>query len=200
MKKECLFCKKSLKDGSEAVYHQKTHGFYCPECLKKFLEKKGEDEEKILNDFKNLVLMALKNNSKASSPEKNESIERFLRYDSSILYVISNKWNVEFDAENYDGDPNGQGFVTNGLNRGFFMFEGVPLFGFNAGGDWELPVYGIIYEKNGELHGYVPEDGNVFNPVFKSAYGNNDDSDEHEYDECDPIKLVLDIKKKLEDK
>lgn len=45
-----------------------------------------------------------------------------------------------------------------------------------AGGDWEIPVYYVIYEDDkGELRGYIPEHGNTFNPETRAAYSGEDE-------------------------
>jgi len=49
---------------------------------------------------------------------------------------------------------------------------GVPYVMILAGGDWETPVACAIYFDGQELRGYVPEDGNSYNHMTKSAFGN----------------------------
>lgn len=90
---------------------------------------------------------------------------------------------VEFDFENCnygeDGPYPSMRDSTNGIRSiyvqgGYFWFIGVT-----AGGDWEYPVYFIIYlDKDGHtLRGYIPKDGNVWNYKTKSAFGNDEDAD-----------------------
>ena len=42
----------------------------------------------------------------------------------------------------------------------------------SAGGDWESPVYFIIYWDGKKLRGYIPTDGNPWNRTTKMAFGN----------------------------
>lgn len=48
---------------------------------------------------------------------------------------------------------------------------------FKAGGDWEIPVYMIMYWDGKEIRGYIPEDGNTFKASTRMAYGNDEDDD-----------------------
>jgi hypothetical protein len=72
---------------------------------------------------------------------------------------------VEFDTENIDVDCCET--LSNGLS-----FVGV-----SAGGDWEWPVFFIIYYDGKKLRGYIPKDGNLWNTNSKRAYGNDDYDD-----------------------
>lgn len=50
-----------------------------------------------------------------------------------------------------------------------------PVLWCAGGGDWELPLVFILYMgANGELRGYIPENGNAYNHDEKAAYGNTD--------------------------
>jgi len=49
---------------------------------------------------------------------------------------------------------------------------GVPYVMILAGGDWETPVACVMYFDGQELRGYVPKDGNSYNRMTKSAFGN----------------------------
>ena len=50
-----------------------------------------------------------------------------------------------------------------------------PILWCAGGGDWELPLVFVLYiDQNGELRGYIPDDGNAYNHEENSAYGNND--------------------------
>jgi len=61
---------------------------------------------------------------------------------------------------------------------GEFNFIGVE-----GGGDWEFPVYFIVYWSN-EIRCYIPKNGNAYNKKHKAAYGNYEvDDDGNETDE-----------------
>lgn len=55
--------------------------------------------------------------------------------------------------------------------------NGMSYLGVYAGGDWESPVYFIIYWDGNKLRGYIPEEGNMYNTTTKQAYGNDDEAD-----------------------
>ena len=55
---------------------------------------------------------------------------------------------------------------------GYAQLGDLTFFGFYCGGDWENPVYHIIYWDGKKLRGYIPTDGNPFNRKTKQAYGN----------------------------
>lgn len=68
--------------------------------------------------------------------------------------------------------------------------NGLTFLGCMAGGDWEYPVFFIIYHDGKGFRGYVPSYGNVYNLDFKTAFGS-----EEECDNCDDVL----IKKKYVD-
>lgn len=111
--------------------------------------------------------------------------------DDGFLYSLSKEANkdinkVEFDFENYEPyslekevKP-GDGFLNYPI--GFVTLpNGMHAFFINAGGDWEMPVCFLLYWDGSTLRGYIPKDGNVWNRKAKSAYGNDEESDEESY-------------------
>ena len=82
---------------------------------------------------------------------------------------------VEFDFENYE-DTNGSGYNGCETITGFNVApNGLPFLGISAGGDWEIPVFFIVYWDGKKLRGYIPTDGNMWNTDTKTAYGNDYD-------------------------
>lgn len=85
---------------------------------------------------------------------------------------------VEFSSENIilettDYHGNGKEFI------GPRMFGNIPGVGCMTGGDWEWPVFFVIYlGTDGELYSYIPREGNCYNFETKAAFGNNDEEDE----------------------
>jgi len=61
------------------------------------------------------------------------------------------------------------GVIT--LPSGFTFFAGL------AGGDWEEPLFLIMYHDGKTFRGYIPVEGNVFNRSTKSAFGNDETAD-----------------------
>lgn len=102
---------------------------------------------------------------------------------------------VEFDFENYDcfGESYNSslkkiiGFHT--LNNGF------SFLGISAGGDWESPVFFILYWDGTSIRAYIPKDGNTYNEKEMSAYGNNDEDPEGFDFDCD--KILTDIQNRI---
>jgi len=93
---------------------------------------------------------------------------------------------VDFDFENYECEPETSGtYRDRPCNRmlGFQLLDGNNLqyWGCIGGGDWEWPVYFILYWDGRKVRGYVPLcSGNRFNRNTYKAYGN---ADNYKYDE-----------------
>ena len=77
----------------------------------------------------------------------------------------------EFDCENVC-DHNGS-FGPIGLTGYVTLSNGFTFLGLAAGGDWEIPVFFIIYWDGFKLRGYIPTNGNPWNTTTKQAYGNS---------------------------
>ncbi|MDO8495996.1 MAG: hypothetical protein Q7S43_00905 [bacterium] len=85
---------------------------------------------------------------------------------------------VFFDFENYEythDSPIGQ--FRNLLGPRYF--GKIPAVGCAAGGDWEYPVFFIIYLDHDDitLKSYIPKDGNTWNYDTESAFGNDEEAD-----------------------
>lgn len=86
---------------------------------------------------------------------------------------------VEFDWENYEYLAKDEFSIWVGMlgprTLGRFSYIGVM-----AGGDWEHPLYLIIYlDQDGKtLRAYIPTDGNTWNRTTKTAIGNDEDADD----------------------
>ena len=72
---------------------------------------------------------------------------------------------VQFDFENFE---------LIGYRE---LRDGLTFAEFVAGGDWESPVYFVVYWDGKKLRAYVPAAGNCWNTKTKQAYGNNDAAD-----------------------
>jgi len=117
---------------------------------------------------------------------------------------------VEFDLENIHLSPKDHPEMGNLL--GFHeMTTGLVYFGAMAGGDWECPVYFIIYWDGKQLRGYIPKNGNPWNRKTKRAYGNSEVQDNadcqkqygmdynHEI-RHDPVEILLDVQDRIKAK
>lgn len=88
---------------------------------------------------------------------------------------------VSFDFENfYDSERDGVG--PEGL-MGPRTLGGLTFWGMCAGGDWEHPVYFILYWDGKKVRAYVPARGNPWNRRAKAAIGNKpgDEPGDHEF-------------------
>jgi len=93
---------------------------------------------------------------------------------NALLYALNKDIKVRFDTENSDSD-NGSHY---GNLVGFHTLDnGFSFLGFAAGGDWEAPVFFLIYWDGKKLRGYVPTKGNVFNTDTMQAFGNDGKAD-----------------------
>lgn len=92
-----------------------------------------------------------------------------------VFYKVKKDIKVDFDLENvadtdFDFGPEGlMGYRTEP--------NGLTYCGMAAGGDWEHPVYWLVYWDGRSLRGYVPTDGNPWNTDTKRAYGNDEVAD-----------------------
>jgi hypothetical protein len=85
---------------------------------------------------------------------------------------------VEFDFENCEFEHQHEFGQWEGM-LGYRSLYPLSYIGVMAGGDWEYPVYFIIYlDQDGKtLRAYIPKDGNVWNHDTKSAFGNDHEAD-----------------------
>jgi hypothetical protein len=101
----------------------------------------------------------------------------YYEYKNLTPRVAQDLSKVSFDLENvcvsreeaFRGFDNLVGLHT--------LPSGLAYLGLGAGGDWEIPIFFIIYWDGKELRGYIPKDGNPWNTDTKAAYGNDADAD-----------------------
>ncbi len=90
--------------------------------------------------------------------------------------IIKDLSKVNFDWENCGCDLNASdpcGFWT--------THSGVPTLGCYAGGDWEDPVYFVLYpESNTSIRAYMPKSGNTWGLATKAAWGSGGSPEEEE--------------------
>jgi len=88
--------------------------------------------------------------------------------------IIKDLSKVQFDWENCGCD------LERDTPCGFWVTpEGVPTLGCYAGGDWEDPVFFVLYpESETSIRAYMPKAGNTYNLKNKTAWGSGDDGDE----------------------
>jgi len=94
--------------------------------------------------------------------------------------------NIEVDSENLERND-------------FITINNIKLLKISTGGDWELPLDGVIYYDGTTYHSYYPISANVYNPIHMSACGNNEDDEifEKVSEKCD-IKIYDNFHEELE--
>ena len=104
---------------------------------------------------------------------------------------------IDFDMENCDDHFSslaGLDQETKDLLGLTTLPNGVPIYGFMAGGDWEEPVYGCFYYNGHNIDLYVPIKGNAVNLDFHSAFGSENHGyfygDDKEADEDESEKYI----------
>lgn len=99
---------------------------------------------------------------------------------------------VDFDTENFECIPDKVGGDVYGYKYGGFqtLENGLTFLGCAAGGDWQDPVFFIFYYDGKRFRGYIPKDGNSWDPKTKAAY--EDSNFVH-----DDAKIIEDIKARI---
>ena len=100
----------------------------------------------------------------------------------SLMYlnekVIKDIAKVTFDGENEYIIPRNFQVDTHGIIGINTLPNGMVFNGVMAGGDWEQPIFYIVYWDGKSLRGYIPTDGNPYNRSTKMAYGNDGEADD----------------------
>lgn len=120
-----------------------------------------------------------------------ETALRYILYNSATIRKDLSK--VEFDFENYSCNPD-DGYENDKFVLGFWATsEDIPVLGCLAGGDWENPIYFVLYPATDKsIRAYIPSDGNTWVVIDgqKTAWGNGEDQDPD-----DLAAPVLDVEK-----
>jgi len=99
--------------------------------------------------------------------------------DFGITLSKYSSWHnhINFSFENLIADEDlDEDYQIQYLIRDILGFKNIGdlyFYGFYAGGDWEFPVYNIIFFNEGRLQCYTPYIGNVYNYVTKKAFDND---------------------------
>lgn len=94
---------------------------------------------------------------------------------ADIVRVLGKDIKVDFDCENFATDPSA--FGPKSLIGLHTLPNGLTFHGFAAGGDWQHPVFFLVYWDGKKLRGYVPTNGNPWNTDTNRAYGNSRDEE-----------------------
>jgi hypothetical protein len=107
---------------------------------------------------------------------------------------------VEFDTENVECKSYYPKIDAYEKILGYHTLDnGLSFLGITAGGDWESPVFFIIYFDGYKLRGYIPEKGNSWCKKTKSAYGNGD-TDADDAPAFNIEELIRDIQSRIKEK
>lgn len=123
---------------------------------------------------------SLEHVGKIQTPSAINKIMAVAMFDFSRLtpQVKKDLCNVKFCSENVTCNANTFGHSQENAIVGFHRLDNQFAFlGVEAGGDWQYPVFFIIYWDGKELRGYIPKDGNSWNTGTMEAYGNNAEKD-----------------------
>ncbi|MCK9458364.1 MAG: hypothetical protein M0R80_01820 [Proteobacteria bacterium] len=101
---------------------------------------------------------------------------------------VRSDFKVEFDFENVTTDTSNCCYELEGLLGYNTLDNGMTFFGVSAGGDWEIPVFFVVYWDGKKLRAYIPTDGNPWNTDTKQAYGNADQDWDNPDAEDDDVK------------
>ena len=94
------------------------------------------------------------------------------KYGSEVLGTLLENSKVNEDVQKINFDYENVGY------DGFEILKNnLPVIKGRAGGDWESPVYFIIYHDGKKFRGYTSENGNTFNPITRTASGSEDEGE-----------------------
>lgn len=113
---------------------------------------------------------------KITKDKLRELIEEQFDFDPREMQEkLGKDFKVSVDFENFDCDRGGCG--PQGLMGIVYLDNGLTFAGCCAGGDWQFPVFWIIYYDGKKLRAYFPTEGNPWNTTTKSAYGDDEEAD-----------------------
>lgn len=128
--------------------------------------------------------------------DDNEVIEGYIHNCVGYGDCPANKdvQKIDFDFENSE------------FHRRGALSDGTEYLWCFAGGDWESPVYFVLYlDPDNRIRAYIPKDGNTYCHKCKSAWGTcecNDgkDGEAHFDDEPDFTAMSNDVDKRIQPK
>lgn len=101
--------------------------------------------------------------------------DEYMNYSNITPLVEKDLSKIEFDTENITREN--EKFGPENLLGYNVLDNGMSYYGVLAGGDWQDPVYFIIYFDGKNLRGYIPKNGNLYNTDTKKAYGDDQKAD-----------------------
>lgn len=115
----------------------------------------------------------------SSAKYKSMTPEEFINLFSNSKHITKKvledlKSFVNFDLENCSSTTLFGKSIDNVKMVNYQNIGDFPFCGYTAGGDWEHPLFFIVYYDENELRGYVPTCGNIFYLPEKAAFGSTD--------------------------
>lgn len=131
--------------------------------------------------FMPMTAMELAQRMHIELPDEEEASSISLRNDDQVAHALarhrlpplaSHSPIIAFDTENVIGHRQS---LKNHLIGFHELGQGFSFWGGEAGGDWQWPVFFLIYvDGQGALRTYVPAQGNTYDPDTMEAYDNDD--------------------------
>ncbi len=109
-----------------------------------------------------------------------------VKINIDIHHINVDDENLTYELDDSFGDD-----IVGTPLLGLQEIDGYTFFGFEIGGDWEYPIFGIIYYDGKNLRGYYPSCGNMINLDFKCAFGSEEEYESEEYEEDEYFDLDL---------
>lgn len=140
-------------------------------------------------DFlKKLAQIHKKNKDYLSEVEEGFNFDKFSEEDISysvlteLPKVAKDISKIIFDNENNYVNNSSTPLIDerNPLLGIHTLDNGLTFLGCMAGGDWESPIFFVIYHDGKDFRGYIPSYGNVYNLDFKTAFGSEQERDNYE--------------------
>jgi hypothetical protein len=132
---------------------------------------KDRKERSSMRTFVPITIDELKNKIEKSL-ERNDELD----YTTITRKVEEDLEKVSFDTENLT-DPPHYKFGPKNLIGYHTASNDLSFLGLAASGDWQFPVFFLIYWSGKELRGYIPTRGNFWNTDGKCAYGEDEKED-----------------------
>lgn len=135
----------------------------------------------VTRKFAKITVEELKNKVNAAGMMEEDGDDEF---DLFLFHEkIEDDLKVRMDFENFYSErvgDEGEGEADPADMRGYHTIGEFSFMGAEAGGDWEAPVFFIVYWDGSRLRAYAPTEGNPWNRKTKRAFGNDNESDQKE--------------------
>ena len=127
--------------------------------------------------------------SQLSALDFKNKIEEFINSNDIYTNLESMSKDIQFDFENISFHQEYEKkFYYQNLTGYKTLPNGFQYYGMWAGGDWEYPVFFILYFDD-RIKVYVPKSGNIYNHETNEAYGNDGEINEDDYKEDENLIL-----------